>query len=196
MSHYFSKRQETEFRLKQIEDCVRGINVKLFTAPGVFSKKKIDNGSRLLAKKMIIGEKDKVLDLGCGIGIIGLIASHLTKGKVVLTDINKRACKLARMNTKRRKNTSVVSGDAYGAVKGLKFDVILLNPPQSAGRELCFKLISEAKEHLTRNGSLQMVARHKKGGEVLSFKMKEIFGNLETLARGSGYRVYMSKNLP
>ncbi|MEK7219881.1 MAG: methyltransferase, partial [candidate division NC10 bacterium] len=38
------------------------------------------------------------------------------------------------------------------------FDVILLNPPQSAGKELCFKLIEDSKSHLSASGNLQLVA--------------------------------------
>ena len=72
------------------------------------------------------------------------------------------------------------------------FDVILSNPPQTAGKELCFKLIEESKNYLKYNGSLQLVARHKKGGNTLSKKMEEVFGNVKVIAKKSGYFVYLS----
>ena len=74
------------------------------------------------------------------------------------------------------------------------FDIILLNPPQTAGKKLCFKLIEDAKSHLLQNGSLQLVARHNKGGKELSKKMLEVFGNVKDIAKSSGYRIYISKN--
>jgi len=80
----------------------------------------------------------------------------------------------------------------FDPVEG-KFDVILLNPPQTAGRKLCFRMIEESRKYLKKGGSLQLVARHNKGGRVLSEKMEEVFGNLETIARKGGYRVYVSR---
>ena len=141
---------------------------------------------------MQVGPKETVLDLGCGIGIIGYVAAQKTKNDVVFTDINKRAVKLAKMNTKKLKNAIVVQGDKYEAVKGMKFDVILLNPPQTAGKKACLEMIEDAKKYLNDNGSLQIVARHNKGGETLSKFMEKIYGNMETLAKKGGYRVYKS----
>ena len=195
MSHYFSQKQESAFKLSTITDTVRGIELKLSIAPGVFSAKKIDFGTKMLAEEMIIGSEDSVLDLGCGIGIVGIVASHLTQNEVVLTDVNERACKLAAMNSKRIKNITVVSGDMYDKVKHRKFDVILLNPPQTAGKKICFEMIEKAKEYLNPYGTLQIVARHNKGGETLSLKMKEVFGNMKDIAKSGGYRVYLSKSL-
>jgi 16S rRNA (guanine1207-N2)-methyltransferase len=195
MSHYFSKVQESEFKLNQIEDTIRDRAIKLFTASGIFSAKKIDLGSRILAENMIINPNDRVLDLGCGIGVIGIVASRLTKNKVILTDINQRACKLSKMNSKGIKNIKVLCGNTYEKVQDEKFDVILLNPPQTAGKKLCFRMIEDAKKHLNKKGSLQIVARHNKGGKTFSQKMEEVFGNMETIVKQSGYRVYLSKSL-
>ena len=195
MSHYFSQKQDSAFKLNTITDTVRGIDLKLSIAPGVFSAKRIDFGTKLLAEEMIIGDKDLVLDLGCGIGIVGIVASHLTQNEVVLTDINERACKLATMNSRKIKNITVVCGYMYDMVKDRTFDVILLNPPQTAGKKICFEMIEKAKDHLSPNGTLQIVARHNKGGETLSLKMKEVFGNMKGIAKSGGYRVYVSKSL-
>lgn len=192
MAHYFSKNQDSELKITEIDTLVRGFKVKLKLGSGTFSAKKLDAGSLLLAKKMEIRENDNVLDMGCGTGIIGIIAAKLTTGNVTLTDINERACKLAQENSKGIKNIIVLCGDAYEPVKDMKFDVVLLNPPQTAGKELCLKIIKEAKWHLNKNSSLQMVARHNKGGETLSKCMESVFGNVSDIAKKSGYRVYKS----
>jgi 16S rRNA G1207 methylase RsmC len=96
------------------------------------------------------------------------------------------------MNTKKLKNVEVRNGNMYDAINE-KFDVILLNPPQTAGKDVCFEMIEKAKHYLVKNGSLQIVARHNKGGKTLMQKMKEVFNNVETLAKKSGYRVYISR---
>ncbi len=197
MNHYFSEEQDSILKLKKITVSIRGIYLPLFTGSGTFSIKKVDKGSRILIEHMIIKPQDLVLDLGCGYGPIGLFAAHLTKNKVVLTDINKRAVKIAKMNAKMNniKNIRVVQGDIYEKVKDKKFDVILTNPPQTAGKYICFKFIEGSKLHLKKSGTLQLVARHNKGGKTLESKMEKVFGNVETIAKNSGYRVYLSKNI-
>ena len=64
----------------------------------------------------------------------------------------------------------------------------------AAGRKICFKIIEDAKQHLKKGGTLQLVARHQKGGGQLEKKMQEVFGNTEVLSKKSGFRVYLSKN--
>jgi 16S rRNA G1207 methylase RsmC len=68
----------------------------------------------------------------------------------------------------------------------------------AAGRKICYKIIEEAKKHLKKNGTLQLVARHQKGGKMLEKKMQEAFGNVEAIAKKSGFRVYLSvyKSMP
>jgi 16S rRNA G1207 methylase RsmC len=56
-----------------------------------------------------------------------------------------------------------------------------------------YKIIEEAFLHLNKNGFLQLVATHNKGGAMLEKKMKEVFGNVETLTKKSGFRVYCSR---
>ena len=73
------------------------------------------------------------------------------------------------------------------------FDTVLSNPPMAAGREVCFRIIKESYAHLSNGGTLQIVARHNKGGKTLSEKMKEVFGNVETTANAGGFRVYLSR---
>ena len=190
--HYFSKEPVSSFNLRKVKFIINHMEDEFYTGAGIFSNNKLDFGTRVLIENMKIKEEDDVLDLGCGLGVVGRIVANVTKGKVILVDINKRAVKLSKMNTKGLKNVEVFQGDQYEAVEEKKFDVILLNPPQTAGKKVCLAMIQKAIDHLKKGGSLQMVARHNKGGETLSKYMIEIFGNMETLVREGGYRVYMS----
>jgi 16S rRNA (guanine1207-N2)-methyltransferase len=108
-------------------------------------------------------------------------------------DIN-TAVFLARKNIELNKvNAEARESDIFSSIPE-KFDTILLNPPQSAGKELCFRMIEESRQHLKKNGLLQLVARPRKGGRTLAEKMKEVFGNVEVIAKGAGFSVYVSKN--
>jgi len=192
--HYFSSKPASKPRPIEFKAVLRGMELGFISSSGVFSAGKVDFGTKLLAKRMQVPEKAKVLDLGCGIGVLGIVAAHLTSGEVYMTDVNERACKLAQKNSKGLKNVKVLCGNLYEPVKGMKFDAILLNPPQTAGKKVCFEMIEGSRAHLEKGGCLQLVARHNKGGEVLGKKMLEVFGNMEFLAKQGGYRIYFSKN--
>lgn len=194
--HYYSEKQTSEVKLKLISARLRDIDLEFFTASGVFSGKKVDKGSELLANDSIIKGGWRILDLGCGYGPVGIaVAKAYPDAEVILTDINSRAVKIARMNRKHNRvsNISIAQGDMFEKVTG-KFNTILLNPPQTAGKDICFQMIEKSKGFLKAGGTLQTVARHNKGGKTLSEKMKSVFGNVEGASKKSGYRIYISKN--
>ena len=194
MEHYYSEDQKSELRIKKIRQKIKNAEFEFFTSPGIFSKDKIDKGTLVLAENMQIPENSTVLDIGCGIGVLGIAAAKIFNAKAALGDVNKRAVMLARKNIKLNNVIGeIFQGSLYEKVKQNDFDVILSNPPQNAGKEVCFQLIQQSKNHLKQNGNLQLVARHNKGGKTLSGKMKEVFGNVKVIARKSGYSVYLSR---
>ena len=197
MNHYFDLKPGSELSFRKLKGHFRGYEVSFFTASGIFASKTLDEGTQTLIDFMHINKEDLVLDLGCGNGIVGLIASTLTKNKVVLTDINERAILVSTMNKKilQRENVEVVHGDQYSSVQGHLFDVIVLNPPQTAGKKLCFSLIEQALHYLKQQGSLQVVCRTQKGGKSFEQKMQEVFGNVIVIGRRKGYSVYLSRKV-
>ncbi len=195
--HYYSEKQTSILRIKEIEIKLKENNLKFNTGSGVFSIGWIDKGTELLIKNCIVKPDWRVLDLGCGWGVIGIaIAKAFPTAFVLMTDINERAVKLSRMNIKLNNlwNIKTKKSNLYEKIIH-KFDTILTNPPQLAGREICFEIIEKAKSHLKKGGLLQLVARHNKGGKQLEKKMEEVFGNVKDIAKKSGYRVYVSKKV-
>ena len=73
------------------------------------------------------------------------------------------------------------------------FDCVLSNPPVSAGLETVKAMILQAPMRIAYKGVFQMVVKSKVGGKRLRTIFEEAFGNVEVLARGSGYRVLMSE---
>lgn len=195
MEHYFTKSPKSKLRLFKIKTKLRNREIEFCTASGLFSARSIDRGSELLINKCIIKDNWKILDLGCGYGIIGL-SMLLTNPTIKLTfsDINERAIQLTKMNLKKYNlSANVIQSNGFENLKE-RFNTILLNPPQTAGKELCYKLIKDSKDHLVKNGLLQIVARHNKGGKELSNKMLETFNNVKEIAKSAGYRIYVSQN--
>ncbi len=192
MPHYYSPQQTSADHRKTIASVIRGKEYAFLSSSGVFSKSHVDKGTLLLATNMQLKKGDKVLDIGCGIGILGVVAASLG-AEVWMADINSRAVSLARKNAKlNHVDAQVFQGDLYGPIQDLDFDVVLSNPPQSAGKAVCFAIIEGAKARLKEGGSLQLVARPNKGGKTLAKKMEDVFGNVEVIAKGSTFAVYMS----
>lgn len=193
MEHYYSEKQTSKLNIKKINQKINGAEFFFFTSSGTFSKNRVDRGTLILAENMIMKKNSKILDIGCGIGVLGIAAAKLFNANVVMSDINKRAIFLADKNANLNKiNAKILQGNLYEKIYEKDFDAILSNPPQTAGKKICFELIEQSKAYLRKNGALQLVARHNKGGKTLSNKMKEVFGNVKAIAKKSGYWVYLS----
>jgi len=191
--HYFTKKPKSAPKPRVVSLFINGQEILFETSSGMFSPKKVDKATLLLIENMQLG--DTVLDLGCGYGPIGISAAILNpKCSVTMVEINERAANLAHNNISVNKitNARVIKSDFFDSVDG-KFDTILMNPPIAIGLKRIFALIVECKEHLEGGGTIQVVARHNKGGSRIEKKMKEVFGNVETLVKSGGFRVYLSK---
>jgi len=195
--HYFTEKPKSKVNLGIIRTYLRDRLFEFVTASGVFSKTRIDLGTRLLIESMILPEKGKLLDLGCGYGPVGIVSAVFNpKLHVVMTDLNERALWLAKENAKRNRaeNVEVRKGFLYEPIEGMKFETILSNPPTTAGMKIVLPIIKQAPQHLAKGGLLQIVVRSKISGKRLTTKIEETFGNIKIHARKSGYRVLIAKN--
>ena len=193
--HYFTVHPKCKKKAYKFTATILGHKLNFATASGIFSPRDIDTGSYTLMLHMDLKARQKILDLGCGYGAIGIVAAKLFKSsEIVMVDINERAVACAKNNIRLNdiKNAVAKQSYAFSGLKGEMFDVILLNPPQTAGLEICYSLIEGSFEHLKIGGSLQVVVRRRKGGERLSGRMEELFGNVEVLGKKAGYWVYKS----
>ncbi len=193
--HYFTK-QPTKHKYK-ISFELAGTTINLLSSNGVFSKKHIDTGTKVLiesiVEKISIHENAEILDLGCGYGIIGITIAKLNpKAKVTMVDINPLAIKLTNENIKLNlvENAIVIRSHLYSQLENKKFDFIISNPPLAAGYKVIFPLIEGAKDHLKERGRIIIVLR--KGINTIPKKMKDVFGNVELLYKRAGYRVFQS----
>ena len=198
-SHYFSSKPSSKDERGKIETTLRGRKYDFITSHGVFSAKRVDNGTRILVENMLIPEKGAFLDLGCGIGVIGIVAaSENPELDVHFSDVNPRAVKLTRLNIQRQglSNCTVHEGNIFEPLDDLLFETIVSNPPVSAGmHKIVYPMVQGAYEHLVYRGSLQMVIQSNKGGNMLAGFFDEVFGSHEVLARESGYRILTAEKL-
>lgn len=192
--HYYSEKQTSETNEIEIPIYVFKKELKFFSASGLFSKEHIDVATKLLIEKCDLTNAKKVLDLGSGWGPVGVVlALRNPEIEFFASDLNERAVTYTKKNVRKHKvKVDVRKSDILKQFEEEKFDIILTNPPYAAGRKICYSFINESFEHLNKDGSLQLVARHQKGGKMLGKHMEEIFGNVETQAIRSGFRIYKS----
>jgi 16S rRNA (guanine1207-N2)-methyltransferase len=195
-NHYFSSEPKSEERFGLVRTTLRGRSFEFLTSASVFSKRRVDLGTRLLIESMVLPESGFVLDVGCGYGAVGIVAAALNpKLRVVMTDVNMRAVRLARKNVELNKvpNAEARYGFFYEPVEGLVFDCVLSNPPVSAGMETVKSIVKQAPKVMADKATFQMVIRSKIGAKVLPAVLGETFGNCSVLARGSGFRVLLGQ---
>jgi release factor glutamine methyltransferase len=153
--------------------------------------------SLLLADNLVAGIGERVLDMGTGTGLLGLIAAKYG-GQVVAVDLNERALKCAKENAKLNgiRNFKTRKSDLFSKVPE-KFDLIIFNPPYlptedwepkdeeaiswdggRSGREVIDRFLKDVKDHLVRGGRILMV------GSSLSNYEKTI-----SILKGQGFRI-------
>jgi 16S rRNA G1207 methylase RsmC len=196
VEHYFSTSPKCGDRFGIVKTSLRGKNLEFLTSSSVFSKRKIDLGTRVLIEAMVLPPSGSVLDIGCGYGAVGITAAKVNPNlHVVMTDVNMRAVRLARQNVEANKapNANVRYGYLYEPVQGLRFSCVLSNPPVSAGMDTVKAIVLGAPNVMAPDGSFQMVIRSKIGAKTLPEAFRQAFGNCDVLARESGYRVLIGK---
>jgi 16S rRNA G1207 methylase RsmC len=195
--HYFTGLPQSEERFGLVRTTLCGRSFEFLTASSVFSKRRVDLGTRLLIESMVLPREGCVLDIGCGYGAVGIVAASLNpKLRVVMTDVNMRAVRLARRNVELNKveSAEVRYGYFFEPVEDLVFNCVLSNPPISAGMETVKAIVKGAREVLADKGTFQMVIRSKVGSKALPAIFEETFGNVSVLARGSGFRVLLGQH--
>lgn len=195
MKHYFTNNEDLESKIKEIKYNIFDKSFTFYTDLGVFSKDKVDVGTDLLLKTYLDNHREsfKVLDIGCGYGVIGLVIESITNSKVDMVDINKRSVHLTKMNIKKMKsNNNAFYSDAYSDVNEI-YDVIITNPPIRVGNDKLLEILIGAKKHLNQHGELWYVIRKDQGGLTIMKKLESIY-NIEIKDKKKGYIIFVAKN--
>jgi 16S rRNA (guanine1207-N2)-methyltransferase len=141
---------------------VKGIELRLETAPSLFSPRAVDSGTLAMLSRVEFGPDDKVLDLGCGYGVVGLVAAKLIRPeRVWLVDKDPLAAQVAAANLAANgaAGATVVLSDGFREFTETGFDKILCNPPYQADFAVPKSFIEKGFNRLVVGGSLFMVTK-------------------------------------
>ena len=195
--HYFSRQPESKSEEREIQAVLSGESFRFKTDAGVFSKKGIDFGTRLLIESAEIEPESAVLDLGCGYGAVGIAVSKTVPDvAVTMVDVNERAVQLAKANAALNQadgRVEILVSDGFSQLQGRKFDHILLNPPIRAGKSTIYRLFKEASDALHPGGSLWIVIRKQQGAESAKKELEQLFADVEVVRKKKGYVIIRSR---
>ncbi len=195
MAHYYTDNRNLESNIHDVELRFKDHTILFKSDNGVFSKDKVDYGSRVLLNAIEIDSEKSLLDVGCGYGTLGLSLKkvYACLECVEMVDVNDRAIELCQMSAKANSldNVKIHKSFVYENVKG-QFDLIVSNPPIRAGKKVVFDILEGAYQHLNVGGSLYIVIQKKQGAPSSQKKMEEVFGNCQIVLKDKGYYVLKS----
>jgi len=188
LNHYFTNSPDLKNNPKSISTFIGDAEINLISDDGVFSKSKVDYGTRLLLESLpkITGN---VLDLGCGYGVIGIFIKKNNDVAIDMVDINERALNLAKRNIELNslRDIRVFVSDAYSNVKE-KYDYIITNPPIRAGKAKVLEFLLGAFANLNEKGELWFVMRKDHWVKTI-IKLMETNYNVEVIDRDKGFYI-------
>lgn len=189
MSQYFDN-AKLPSKIEEYTTKIFGVNFTFKTDNGVFSKDKLDFGTRLMLESLPLKElSGDVLDLGCGYGVVSIILSKFLDAKFDAVDVNKRALHLLEMNMKKNSSSDInfFESNVYENITK-KYDFIITNPPIRAGKDVVYAMLMGAKDHLKDNGSLFFVIRKDQGAKSTIKDLEPLY-NLEVIGKKNGFFV-------
>lgn len=176
-------------------------HLALSNRANVFSRGKLDRGSRLLIEAMhrlTPPGQPRIADLGCGNGLLGLRAlHHWSQAELHFFDDSFLAIDSARENlTAHQPDTSArfSAGDGMSNYQGEPFDLVLCNPPfhqeYDLGDQIARQMFRDAHRHLSPGGLACIVGNRHLGYHQ---DLKRLFGRVEVINSDPKFVVLLAK---
>lgn len=181
---------EREIKLLQTE--IMGQNLILETKKGLFSPEHIDRGTLAMLSHVVFSSGMRIMDLGCGCGIVGILAAKITgEENVFMSDADPEAVKVARRNAERNEvgGVRIFLSDGFRSVDASGFDLILSNPPYQTDFSVAKGFIEKGFNRLKIGGKLYMVTKRR---EWYKNKIVSVFGGVE-IRETDGYYVFIAE---
>lgn len=189
--HYFSADPTVAFKRAPVAATVWGHDLDLVSGSGVFAQGRLDIGTAVLFRETEPPAGGRVLDLGCGYGVIGLaVAVAVPDARVTAVDVNERAVLLANENA-----ATLGVADRYAASvpeavdPAASYDEIWSNPPIRIGKDALHALLLTWLPRLAPDGRAVMVVGKNLGADSLQRWLGEQGFPTTRLASAKGFRV-------
>lgn len=168
------------------------IHLKFKTDSTVFSPSNIDNGTLSMLSLVKFDENDKILDLGCGYGFVGIYASQfIPVEQIVMSDISDNALNLAKYNIaiNDAEGIKIIKSNGLDNIEDNDFSIILSNPPYHEDFSIPKNFIESGYKKLKYGGKIYMVTKRKKWYKN---KLISVFGGVK-ITELNGYYIFVAE---
>lgn len=169
-----------------------GFDYVFHTLDTLFSYKQVDLGTRQMIEHIDLHPDSKILDLGCGYGVVGIWAAHtIGAEKVVMSDVNVAALEMAAENVKVNNldEIQIINSNGFDNIQDVDFTLIMSNPPYHTDFSVAKAFIEGSYKHLQIGGWLVMVTKR---FDWYKNKIHSVFGGVKWI-ESSGYYVFMAE---
>lgn len=168
---------------------IKGIDLEFETSQQLFSPRQIDAGTLAMLSFAEFSEGQRILDLGCGYGVVGILAAKFTgPSNVYMLDVDEEAVACSARNAELNGVGGVhtLRSDGLEALNEAGFDLILSNPPYHTDFSVAKKFIEKSFNRLKLGGRLLMVTKRR---DWYRNKIVSVFGGVKVHEAG-GYFVF------
>lgn len=158
---------------------IKEIELNLKASEGLFSPRNVDRGTLAMLSVIEFDETDKICDLGCGYGVVGILAAKIIGPEnVVMVDNDEKAVEAAKENTHINNvpNIVIIQSDGFTNVQQNDFTKIICHPPYHADFSVPKKLIEQGFNMLSIEGKMYMVTKRK---DWYKNKLISVFGGVK-----------------
>ncbi len=188
--HYFSADPSVAFQREPFTCEVWGRSLRLVSGSGVYSKGRLDPGTAVLFRETEPPRSGRILDLGCGYGVIGLAVAAAGEALVTGVDVNERAVLLANENAEALGlSDRFTACTPDGVAADTTYDEIWSNPPIRIGKAALHELLLTWLPRLAPDGRAVLVVGKNLGGDSLQRWLGEQGYPTERVASAKGFRV-------
>ncbi|ELV06727.1 methyltransferase small domain-containing protein [Brachyspira hampsonii 30599] len=179
-------------KMYNIEITIKNIDLKFTSNDKLFSPKNIDIGTLSMIDEVNFENENKILDLGCGYGVVGILAAKIIgENKVVMCDIDSEAVEASKNNAvlNNVSNISIIQSDGLKNIIDKDFSMILSNPPYHTDFSVAKHFIESGFYKLALNGKFIIVTKRL---DWYKNKLSSIFGGVKVKEK-NGYYIFISE---
>lgn len=175
---------------------LEGTNYNISNHANVFSREKLDIGTRFFLQHLPSMDAKRIIDLGCGNGLVGIVAAERnSNAEVTFIDESFMAVASAKENFEaahrtNKTNATYLATDCLTGVAENHYDLILNNPPfhqqHAVGDFIAWQMFQSSRKCLQPGGELWVIGNRHLGYHA---KLKRLFGNCETVASNNKFVV-------
>ena len=176
----------------QFQVNIGDVSMDFVTEADVFSPHGADRGTLAMLSVVKLEEQDKILDLGCGYGLVGIwAAKQIGAEQVVMCDISETAVTVAKKNCERNGVAVAVyqSDGLKNLPQEMRFMKILSNPPYHEDFSVPKGFIELGYKRLITGGVMYMVTKRR---DWYYNKLKTVFGGVR-VEEIDGYYVFTAE---